>query len=1177
MNLETQDNPHLARGRELVEEFLRHSEADQDYRALACHAALPLVLTPELLKFLRHEFLPHLSWVAEVDLLLSRLCAEVAEDLYVMRRDARAYLIGQMRQDPSLGETRIEAVNRLLIDRLDYLTRNHPALLPREWKTQLLSAMLYVTDQRDRAARELSEGIYQCLAGAGAGMVANAPNLKTELARLTGLVREAADTLKEKEYEELVRLARLTGKVLSDRSGHYAQQLRSTGELAQTFRLPGIAVQLSGELLLKRISAPNDTQKTFLAELQEAGRKAEDETPSITPEPEQIQEPPDNLATLDDQNLFFQHRQIQRRLLIQVLYIFEIQQRINALAGESGPEWEGLNRELVAATRTRIRLGQMAERLAVEINERRLKPPVTLEALLIQTIMTEIEQLGDQRHAVVENVTQILNAQPEGDWEAQGRAICRLGAIFASLGDHHSALRYYEFARGKGDKPAPEIELEAIMGLAASYAALGDTANADRWLQDAGKLADPQGDQARPFQIKMAIGDIRFQMGEFAPALELYNQASAIARQLSDEAGAHAAMRKLAKAFVEMSKLPNAMEIFNRLPSFARYIGDHQSVSNMLGKLAAAFITPGGVNSAILLETALKFFDALKSPEIDSFVEFITGRRKIEPSAEESIRNLARKYEQIRADMPSGNERTRRMEQVMAEMKALAPSIHFMLPSLTESDSTGLRLAAVAILYEMPDLQYINWLADRFGTEKPFIEYHAADALLSAVLNLDTGFYDTIRDAINKAISALGANNEKTDRFWKLKEAQETLQQNWVSRYFNPPNEIRSIGRRLSAGDYAGLMSQLGKGEVLIGLFSNPVEASVAIHIQCKARMNEVERLYSHFEYFAVSRIAANEGMNIWIPPLPGEQEEKKSERQPFALSTFEFETVTLDALGNVNERRKLQARQFLEELAPGVTLSMVEIPGGEFLMGSPEHEAGRFHSEGPRRRVAISPFFIGKFAITQAQWRVVAGWSKIERELKPDPSHFPQGKRRTPEDDERPVEQVSWEDAREFCARLSLITGRSYRLPSEAEWECACRAGTTTPFAFGETITHEIVNYNSEYPYARAKKANPRGETVPGGSLGVANACGLFDMHGNVWEWCEDVWHSNYQGAPTDGSPWLGGGDSSYRVVRGGLWNSHGDVCRSAYRSLYRPGDRLHKFGFRVVVAGRTPSGAAQ
>ena len=139
-----------------------------------------------------------------------------------MQRDARAYLIKQMRQDPALGVARIEAVNRLLIDHLDFLARNHPALLPQEWETQRLSAMLFVTDKRDAAARELSEAIYQCLSGTGAGSNATSAQVKAELTRLTRMVREAADDLNAKEYEELVQLAQLTGKILADRSGKYA-------------------------------------------------------------------------------------------------------------------------------------------------------------------------------------------------------------------------------------------------------------------------------------------------------------------------------------------------------------------------------------------------------------------------------------------------------------------------------------------------------------------------------------------------------------------------------------------------------------------------------------------------------------------------------------------------------------------------------------------------------------------------------------------------------------------------------------------------------------------------------------------------------------------------------------------------------------------------------------------
>jgi formylglycine-generating enzyme required for sulfatase activity len=299
----------------------------------------------------------------------------------------------------------------------------------------------------------------------------------------------------------------------------------------------------------------------------------------------------------------------------------------------------------------------------------------------------------------------------------------------------------------------------------------------------------------------------------------------------------------------------------------------------------------------------------------------------------------------------------------------------------------------------------------------------------------------------------------------------------------------------------------------------------------------------------------------------------------------YQYETVVLDESGETRERRQCEARQFIDELASGVLLEMVEIPGGTFKMGTSEENVEKeieeyiryglkkedverwVNSERPPHMVKISPFHMGKFTITQEQWQVVAGWEKIERDLNPNPSHF-----KDPKDSaDRPVERVSWEDAVEFCARLAKKTGRAYRLPTEAEWEYACRAGTTTPFAFGETITYETVNYNSEYPYAKAKKQKFRGETTPVGSLGVANAFGLFDMHGNVWEWCEDIWHQNYDGAPSDGSAWLSGGGSSSRVLRGGSWGSHSFYCRSAIRLYNVPDARDYSLGFRVVVGAWT------
>ncbi len=244
----------------------------------------------------------------------------------------------------------------------------------------------------------------------------------------------------------------------------------------------------------------------------------------------------------------------------------------------------------------------------------------------------------------------------------------------------------------------------------------------------------------------------------------------------------------------------------------------------------------------------------------------------------------------------------------------------------------------------------------------------------------------------------------------------------------------------------------------------------------------------------------------------------------------------------------------------------MVEIPGGTFLIGSTEQEVEQafadakryskdakrewFTREQPQHKVTISPFYLGKFTITQAQWRAIAADKllKVKIDLKPEPASF-KGKA---DSAQRPVEQVSWDDAQEFCARLAKKTGRAYRLPSEAEWEYACRAGTTTPFAFGETITPEIVNYDGNYPYANAPKGKYRSETIPVGSLGVANAFGLFDMHGNVWEWCQD-WYGEYKSE--DQIDPTGPKDGTGRVLRGGSWSYYGWLCRAAYRLYVAPG----------------------
>ncbi|MEH2438451.1 MAG: bifunctional serine/threonine-protein kinase/formylglycine-generating enzyme family protein [Nostoc sp.] len=274
----------------------------------------------------------------------------------------------------------------------------------------------------------------------------------------------------------------------------------------------------------------------------------------------------------------------------------------------------------------------------------------------------------------------------------------------------------------------------------------------------------------------------------------------------------------------------------------------------------------------------------------------------------------------------------------------------------------------------------------------------------------------------------------------------------------------------------------------------------------------------------------------------------KSVNTKELALKTFQFKVMKVDKQGNITTISPGQAIYFIEDLGNGNTLEMVEIPGGQFLMGSPVGEKQRNTNEGPQHPMTIKVFFMGKFTVTQEQYQAVMGIN---------PSYF-QGAN-------RPVEQVSWNDAVKFCQKLSLMTNKNYRLPSEAEWEYACRAGTTTPFYFGETITTEITNYNGGYTYGSAPPGENRQETMDVGSL-PANAFGLYEMHGNVWEWCQDKYHNDYRGMPANGSAWVSGNNNPC-LLRGGSWLTQSSVCRSSARLDGGNSDvAFYDFGFRVV-----------
>jgi formylglycine-generating enzyme required for sulfatase activity len=269
-----------------------------------------------------------------------------------------------------------------------------------------------------------------------------------------------------------------------------------------------------------------------------------------------------------------------------------------------------------------------------------------------------------------------------------------------------------------------------------------------------------------------------------------------------------------------------------------------------------------------------------------------------------------------------------------------------------------------------------------------------------------------------------------------------------------------------------------------------------------------------------------------------------KGELQNY-LPTFDFDVITVDAEGKENSRRRHYAHFCPEDLGNSIVLEMVYIPGGTFMMGSPATEERLEERQSPQHQVTLPAFYAGKYPITQAQWQAVMGnnpYSKGEKLA---------------------VVEVSWDDAVEFCGKVSQKTGRKYRLLSEAEWEYACRAGTTTLFHFGETITSDLVNYNY-YEHETSWGLTPEATTDVGRF--PPNAFGLYDMHGNVLEWCSDRWHENYNGAPTDGSSWEAGTDN-YRVVRGGSSTGDAFSCRSRFRSLSLAGYRSSNKGFRVAL----------
>ena len=263
-------------------------------------------------------------------------------------------------------------------------------------------------------------------------------------------------------------------------------------------------------------------------------------------------------------------------------------------------------------------------------------------------------------------------------------------------------------------------------------------------------------------------------------------------------------------------------------------------------------------------------------------------------------------------------------------------------------------------------------------------------------------------------------------------------------------------------------------------------------------------------------------------------------------LSDIEFAYPVADAQGNVIELRQGKARQFTETLAPGVGLELVAVPGGSFRMGT-SHGHG-YPDEEPQHFVQVGPFWMGKTPVTQAQWQAVMGRHR-GRFTGPD----------------LPVDNISWVEASRFCQRLSQKSGRRFTLPSEAQWEYACRGGSPAAFAWGPVATSDLANYNGEFPHQSGPLGVYRHAPLPVMSL-PPNAFGLYEMHGTLWEWCADAWHEDYGGASAGDSAWQSGPDPEFRAARGGCWHDIPEVCRSAARLRAKASEGDEFMGLRVA-----------
>jgi uncharacterized protein (TIGR02996 family) len=309
----------------------------------------------------------------------------------------------------------------------------------------------------------------------------------------------------------------------------------------------------------------------------------------------------------------------------------------------------------------------------------------------------------------------------------------------------------------------------------------------------------------------------------------------------------------------------------------------------------------------------------------------------------------------------------------------------------------------------------------------------------------------------------------------------------------------------------------------------------------------------------------------LWLILADWLEEQPEPQQQARGQLVRVLHALRSEPRGPQREAQEARLHELLRQSLPpcaavrtnSIGMELALVPAGRFLMGSPEIERDRSTNEGPQHLVEITrPFFLGVCPVSQREYHAVAG---------SNPSHFPHSFR---PDRDYPVEDVTWHEAVAFCQGLSAVpeerqAGLVYRLPTEAEWEYACRAGTTTPFFFGSQASSDEINFDGNYPYNGALKGPYRERPTALRTVGPVNPLGLWDLHGNVWEFCADWYHERWYERSPSKDP-VGPSEGSYRIGRGGSWYTYGRCCRSAYRANFAVDKRYSYVGFRVLAEVR-------